>query len=616
MTDNQQIVETSAVSVASIMAELLTIPTAANPVWFSTTRVLYLSDISGVPQLWAVDLDASGVEAATEPFAVTTLQDRVGSLVSSPTGNLAVFGMDTGGDERAQLWRLDVNEPRALTEDSDTIHTLGPISPDGRRVAYASNARARHAFDVFILDLTDDESTPQPVMATDELLTPVAWTPDGSSMIVERANSNLDYDLFSVRRDGGDVRLLTPHTGEASISRVIASPTGDVVYLISNQDREFSSLIALDLATLTQSEIVSLDWDIEGLAVSPNGEALAYVVNEDGFSRLVLRDTMTGNEQVVEGLPAGVVSGPQWSPDSTRLVFALSGAQHPGAIWLCDRAGRARALTASADLADRQARDVPFAAATTIRFPSFDGRQIPAYWYRPIVGDGPWPVVVEVHGGPESQRRPEFMPTTQGLLAAGIAVLSTNVRGSTGYGKTYCHLDDVERRMDSVADLAAAVRWLRAQPEVIPDRIGVMGQSYGGFMVLAALTSYPDLWAAGVEVVGIANFVTFLEQTGPWRRKTRAAEYGDLERDADLLREISPIHRIERITAPLLIIHGRNDPRVPLFETEQIAERMRSLGREVEVIVFDDEGHGMVKRPNRQHGYGRAVEHFSTYLGG
>jgi dipeptidyl aminopeptidase/acylaminoacyl peptidase len=219
-----------------------------------------------------------------------------------------------------------------------------------------------------------------------------------------------------------------------------------------------------------------------------------------------------------------------------------------------------------------------------------------------------------VHGGPESQRRPDFLPTTQGLVAAGIAVLSTNVRGSTGYGKTYCHLDDVERRMDSVADLQAAVTWLREQPAVIGDRIAVMGQSYGGFMVLAALTTYPEIWAAGVEVVGIANFVSFLEQTGPWRRKTRAAEYGDLERDAALLREISPLHKADRITAPLFIIHGRNDPRVPLGETEQIATKLRELGREVELMIFDDEGHGMVKRPNRQAGFGRAVEFLVQYL--
>jgi dipeptidyl aminopeptidase/acylaminoacyl peptidase len=258
----------------------------------------------------------------------------------------------------------------------------------------------------------------------------------------------------------------------------------------------------------------------------------------------------------------------------------------------------------------------PLAAASTIRFPTFDGREIPAYWFVPNEGDGPWPVVVDVHGGPESQRRPDYSPVNQALVAAGFAVLATNVRGSTGYGKTYNHLDDVEKRMDSVADLAAANAWLREQPNVIADRIAVMGQSYGGFMVLSSLTTYPELWAAGVDVVGIANFVTFLEQTGPWRRKTRADEYGDLERDADLLVEISPIHRVERITAPLFVIHGRNDPRVPLGESEQIVGKLRELGREATLLVFDDEGHGMVKRANRIKGYGEAAAFLAERLKG
>lgn len=593
------------------MAALLTIPTATNPVWYSDSRLLYLSDVSGVPQLWAVDFDPETRAIASPPHAVTDFGDRVGSLVASPRGNLAVFGMDTGGNERAQLWCLDADGPRPLTTDPGAIHTLGAVSPDGRRVAFASNARARHAFDVLTLDLTSTAGIPMPVMSTDDLLTPVAWTPDGSALIVERANTNLDHDLFLTPLNGRPPAHFTPHTGEASITRVVPSPSGDALYLLSNQDREFSALIELDLATLNQTAIVSFDWDIEGLAVTPDGNWFAYVINDDGFSRLVLREIASGVEREVEGLPAAVISGPQWSPDGGHLVFAVSGSQHPAAIWLCDREGQARSVTGSTDLSvDGQS----FVPAETIRFTTFDGRQIPAYWYRPTMGDGPWPVVVEVHGGPESQRRPEFLPTTQGLLAAGIAVLSTNVRGSTGYGKTYCHLDDVERRMDSVADLASAVAWLHAQPDVIADRIAVMGQSYGGFMVLAALTTYPDLWAAGVEVVGIANFVSFLEQTGPWRRTTRAAEYGDLERDAELLRAISPIHRIDRITAPLFIIHGRNDPRVPLFETEQIADRMRELGREVEVMIFDDEGHGMVKRPNRQAGYGQSVDFLVHHL--
>ena len=204
--------------------------------------------------------------------------------------------------------------------------------------------------------------------------------------------------------------------------------------------------------------------------------------------------------------------------------------------------------------------------------------------------------MVEVHGGPESQRRPIWSAAIQYLAGRGYAVLAPNVRGSTGYGKAYSHLDDVRLRMDSVRDLAHAVEWLRANG-ADPRRIAVMGGSYGGFMVLSAITTYPDLWAAAVDIVGIANFVTFLENTGAWRRALREAEYGSLERDRDFLEEISPIHHVERITAPLMVMHGANDPRVPVGEAEQIVETLRQRGRAVEYLRFEDEGHGLIKLP-------------------
>ena len=212
------------------------------------------------------------------------------------------------------------------------------------------------------------------------------------------------------------------------------------------------------------------------------------------------------------------------------------------------------------------------------------------------------PTVVEVHGGPESQRRPIWSAPIQYLAGRGFAVLAPNVRGSTGYGKAYSHLDDVRLRMDSVRDLAHAVEWLRANG-ADPRRIAVMGGSYGGFMVLSAITTYPDLWAAAVDIVGIANFVTFLENTGVWRRVLREAEYGSLERDRAFLEEISPIHHVERITAPLIVLHGANDPRVPVGEAEQIVETLRQRGRPVEYLRFEDEGHGLIKLPNRIAGY-------------
>jgi dipeptidyl aminopeptidase/acylaminoacyl peptidase len=588
------------------IASYLSIPTATSPVWRSNSEIVYLSDVSGVPQLWQITL---GEES--EPRTLTNFPNRIGALLAGNDGRL-VFGMDTGGNERQQVWSIDESGTiEAITQDPATMHPLGAISPDGNKLAFASNARARHAFDIWTFDLSTPDSAPQLLRATDELLTPVAWTSDSQSVIVQRDNSNLDHDLLLVSTANGDSVLLTPHSGEASVAQVAIAPDGDSIFILSNQDREFAALTRLDLTTLEQTVIAEPDWDIEAMALDAAGASLAYAINEDGYSRIVLRELASGAERALTGFPPGVASGLHWSPDGSRLTFALTGPTTPPAIWVADRNGTATQVTPLPEFPDALPS---FVSPKTIRYTTFDGREIPAFWFVPENGPGPWPVVVDVHGGPEGQRRPEFAAVTQALVAGGFAVLATNVRGSTGYGKTYCHLDDVGKRMDSVADLAAANTWLREQPEVIADRIAVMGQSYGGFMVLSSLTTYPDLWAAGADVVGIANFVTFLEQTGPWRRKTRADEYGDLVRDAELLKEISPIHHVERIVAPLFVIHGRNDPRVPLGESEQIVNKLQDLRREASLLVFDDEGHGMIKRHNRIEGYGAIAGFLSRIL--
>jgi dipeptidyl aminopeptidase/acylaminoacyl peptidase len=489
------------------------------------------------------------------------------------------------------------------------IHSFGAFSPDGRQFAYASNARNERHFDIWSIDL-DEPAGPRPVMATDETLRPLAWSPDGQSLLVHRANTYLDNDLFLVPVTGGEPVLLTPHSGEAAVADAAFAPDGRAIYLLTNQDREFAALVRLDLATRERTVLAAPEWDVEAMAVAPSGDWLAYAVNVDGVSRITLVDLAYDEERDVSALPVGVASGLTWSAGGDLLAFALSGPQHPSDIWVTGHDALARRVT-TVDLAglDRDAFVVP----ETIRYPTFDGREIPAFWYRPA-GDGPWPVVVDVHGGPEGQRRVDFHPVIQFLLARGFAVLSTNVRGSTGYGKTYCHLDDVERRMDAVADLDAANAWLRTQSGVEPEKLVVYGGSYGGFMVLSSLTTFPDHWAAGVDVVGIANFITFFENTGPWRRHLRSPEYGDPERDRDLLVSLSPIHKAEQITAPLLVLHGRNDPRVPLAEAEQIVARLRALDRDVSLRVYDDEGHGLIKLANKIDGYAAMADFLDRVL--
>ncbi|MGH2558817.1 MAG: alpha/beta fold hydrolase [Thermomicrobiales bacterium] len=595
---------TQASTNAPAIETYLAIPAATTPAWLDAGRLAYLSDVTGVPQVWLTD------HAGAQPQPLTAFDERIGSLIAAPRGDRLVFGMDTGANEHEQLWIVAPGQtPRALTDDPQTIHQLGTISPDGRRLAYAGNTRDKQFFDVWTLALDDPAAAPAPVLAADELLKPLAWSNDGRQLLVKRVNTNLDHDLLLVPAEGGEPDLLTPHEGEATIEK--ATLEEDAIYFLSNQDREFVALLRHDLATRQQTILVDAPWDVEGFAVAKGGDWLAYAVNEDGSSRLTRRNLATGEERPVTGLPNGVADGLAWSPNDDRLAFRLHGPSHPSAIWECGLDGAAHPVTT----ADLGALDGAFVEPEVVRYASFDGRQIPAYWYRPANGDGPWPVLVDVHGGPESQRRAEFAPLSQYLLAHGFAVLAPNVRGSSGYGKIYCHLDDVALRMDSVADLAAAVDWLRAQPDVSADRIAIYGRSYGGFMVLAAVTTYPDLWAAAVDVVGIADFATFLANTGPWRRRTRAAEYGDPERDAALLREISPIHQADRITAPMLVIHGRNDPRVPVGEAEQIVARLRALGRDVELIIHENEGHQTTRLANKITAYGAMTRFLAKRLG-
>jgi dipeptidyl aminopeptidase/acylaminoacyl peptidase len=310
-------------------------------------------------------------------------------------------------------------------------------------------------------------------------------------------------------------------------------------------------------------------------------------------------------------MPEGVLGDFEFSQDGSRLAFTLTGPERNPDVWVVDLPdGEPRRLTRSSTAGISPST---FRRPKVVRYPSFDGREIPALFHEPVgasIADDA-PVIVNVHGGPESQSRPLFAPVTQYLLGRGYAVFAPNVRGSTGYGKAYTHLDDVELRMDSVKDLAYAAEWLRGRGH---EKIAVMGGSYGGFMVLAALTEYPELWTAGVDIVGIANLVTFLENTGSYRRALREPEYGSLERDRDFLKSISPIHKAQEITAPLMVIHGKNDPRVPVGEAEQIVEKVRNNGGAVEYLMYEDEGHGLAKLKNRLDAYPKIVAFLDEHL--
>ena len=563
-------------------------------------RLAFLTEITGVPQVWEVSSEAHG---PSWPEQLTFYEERVSSAEYSPIQNRLLFGMDSGGNERTQLFLLEGGEVTDLTRAPDAIHYSGGFSPDGERVAYTATRRNGTDFDVFAQEL---DGEPETVWEVPGYHTVSDWAPDGSALIVSRHHSNLNNDLYRLNLVNGEATLLTPHEGDARFSGARVTPDGRSVYLATDRDGDFMRLARLDLSTLELTYLTPNDWDVEEVELSRDGRYLQASRNVEGYSHLVLFSG-EGRRMPDVRVPEGVVGGFEFAPDSGRLAFTLVGPTLNPDVWVLDLPeGEPRPATRSSTAGIPRSS---FRQPRPFRYPSFDGREIPALLYEPEGENAP--VIVNVHGGPESQSRPTFAPVTQYLLHRGYAVLFPNVRGSTGYGKAYTHLDDVELRMDSVRDLAHAAHWLRGRGH---KRVAVMGGSYGGFMVLAALTEYPELWSAGVDIVGIANLVTFLENTGSYRRGLREPEYGSLERDRQFLESISPIHKAGNIRAPLMVIHGKNDPRVPVGEAEQIVERVRKNGGTVEYLLYEDEGHGLAKLANRLDAYPKIAAFLDEHL--
>ncbi|MDQ3023243.1 MAG: S9 family peptidase, partial [bacterium] len=412
------------------------------------------------------------------------------------------------------------------------------------------------------------------------------------------------------------------------------------LYFVTNVGSELSGIARMDIpsdlrtregqafseAMPAYNYVYTPELDIESVSVSDNGLWIGWVENQSGFGAANLTTTrifekktkpITQLAGVINNLsiPKGIQAIGRFSPDSRYVTLQSVGPEGPTDLWRYELdTGETTRLT-YASLGGIPTNT--FVVPEVKKFASFDDTPVSGLWYTPQTAKpaGGWPVIVVAHGGPEAQARPYFDPLVQLYLSLGAAVFELNPRGSSGYGKTFLTLDNVGKREDSVQDYAFARDWLVEQGLADPERIAISGGSYGGYVVLAALTLYPDKWAAGVDAVGISNFVTFLENTGPYRRTIREAEYGSLATDRALLERISPVHRVESITAPLLIVHGTNDPRVPVGEAQQMHDALKALGREVDLLVFADEGHGVAKLENRAVAWQRELEFLKKHLG-
>jgi dipeptidyl aminopeptidase/acylaminoacyl peptidase len=584
-------------------------------------ELAFLLNTTGVPQVWTLGGPGEW------PTQRTFFEERVTFVSHSPERPELVFGMDEGGDERAQLFGLDPDGTiTALTDRPDAKHRWGGWSHDGERFAFAANRRDEAVFDVYTQGRAETGEDAELAHEGDGWLTVGGFSLDDDRLLVSESHSSFDQNLHILDLDSGAMTHLTPHEGDVRFRSAAWGPDGDALYLVTDRDADTLFLARLDLASRDIETVVAGgDWNVDGLALDDETGRLVYSRNVEGYTELAVGELAGERGTAIEefptpDLPDGVAGGVSFEDGADRFAVTTTGRRDNANVHVIDVAtGASERWTAAATAGIPRER---FRAPELIRFESFDGREIPAFLSLPAdaagegagSSEGGTPVVVDIHGGPESQRRPSFSPVTQYLLDREYAVFEPNVRGSSGYGKAYTHLDDVEKRMDSVADIEAGVAWLAEHPVVDSDRVAAMGGSYGGFMVLACLTEYPELWAAGVDVVGIASFVTFLENTGEWRRELREAEYGSLAEDRDFLESVSPISSAERIAAPLFVLHGANDPRVPVSEAEAIVETAREQGVPVEKLIFEDEGHGFTKLENRIEAYTRIAEFLDQHV--
>ncbi|MFC4449285.1 alpha/beta hydrolase family protein [Halorussus aquaticus] len=576
-------------------------------------RLSFLMDTTGVPQVWRLDAPREW------PRQLTFEEEAVSFASWSPERDELIFGMDQGGDERTQLFRLDGDGETItpLTDVPDAIHYWGGWNSDGSRFAFSSNRRDESVFDVYVQGRDERGDDAEMVYEGDGWLSAVGWSPDDESLAVLESHSSFDQDLYVLDVETGDRDHLTPHEGNVRYGSVNWSPDGDALYLTTDEGADTTYFARLDLETgAVETVAEGGDWNVDSVTVDEDTGRFVFGRNVDGYTELTVGE-LTGETEYREfptpDLPSCVAGGPSFDDEAERFALTVTASTGNTNVHVVDvETGETERWT---DAATAGLPKSSFVEPELVRYETFDGREIPAFFSVPNdAEDGATPVIVDIHGGPESQRRPSFHPVKQYFLNRGYAYFEPNVRGSAGYGKAYTHLDDVEKRMDSVADIEAGVQWLRDRPEIDPDRVVAMGGSYGGFMVLAALTEYPDLWAAGVDIVGIANFVTFLENTGDWRREHREAEYGSLEDDREFLESISPSNKAENIAAPLMVLHGANDPRVPVGEAEQIADVVAEQGVPVEKLIFDDEGHGFSKLENRIEAYTSVAEFLDEHV--
>ena len=577
------------------------------------SRIAFITNISGLPQVWTMSAGGG------YPSLVTSFDDPVGGVIWSPDGQWLAFNVAPGGGFNEQIYvvRPDGTGLRRLTDGGKANNFLNGWSPDGRFITFSSNRRDPSATDSYLLDVATGQSR---MVAQNRGIGSIAdVSRDGRYAVVDRLVNRGDNNLYLVNVADSKETLLTPHTGPGEFGGIRFSPDGRALYLISNKDRDLTAFARVRLDQQGQPGPIEVlaardDGELADGVMNEQGTVVALLWNVAGKSELSFYDTVTGKNKQGPELPTQLAFAPQFSKDGRQLALALSGSSSPTDIWVLDVSSkRFSRLTHSPHAGIDLTKLV---RPELVHYKAHDGLELSGWLYKPAGSSGPGPIVLSFHGGPEGQERPGFNSTYQALLSRGIAVFAPNVRGSSGFGKKFVNLDNGALRVNGVKDIKASVDYVVSAGVADSKRIGIMGGSYGGYMVMAGLTEYPDMFAAGANLFGVVNFESFFKNTQPWMAAISKIEYGDPDKEAEMLRQLSPLTRIDRVKAPTIVLHGANDTNVPLIEAEQVVENLKKRSVPVEYVLFPDEGHGWRKTPNRIRSAVSIVKFFEKHLKG
>ena len=564
------------------------------------SRIAFLSDLSGTPQLWTVSVEGGW------PERVTMFPDQVTNAAWSPTEDVIAVEVAPGGGLNQQIYviRPDGAGLRRLSVGGDDNNQIAMWSRDGKTLFVASSRDDAARYDGFAIHVATNTWRP---VGTQRGLTRVTDSAaDGRRVALTRTVARGDSNASVV--EGGRETLLTPHEGQTQFFAVRL--VDGEVWAIADQGRELLGLARITAPGRVEYLASRDDAELEGLRISDDGKRVALVWNVGGVNELEVIERDGWKRRRVD-LPAELCTTPVFSHDGRRVALACHGSASPVDIWIADVGRPLRQLTFSPHPGVDLSRLV---SPRKERFAAHDGLPLSGLLYVPNGFPAPGPCVLSFHGGPEGQERPQFSRIYQALLANGIAVFAPNVRGSTGFGKSFMHLDDREKRFDGVRDIKACVDHVTGIGVADPRRIGITGGSYGGYMTMAGITEFPDMFAAAVCVCGIVNFLTFFSHTQPWMAAVSKSEYGDPDTQRDLLERLSPINKLDRVRTPLLVEHGANDTNVPLIEAQQMVDELRKRNVEVEALIFPDEGHGFTKTANRTRAAIDGVRWFATHL--